>query len=122
MSKYDLLYITCYNKHKNSYSLNCYTLNGIRVSSYEADSRNLKIIKCFADEKINIVFWNNNIFNFELYNLDNICNFSFYDFNRNDVSTEVKINSCQYYPKIKKYLMISSDNKASFFINDNINV
>ena len=122
LSKYDLLYITCYNKHKNSYSLNCYTLNGIKVSSYEADSRNLKIIKCFADEKINIVFWNNNIFNFELYNLDNICNFSFYDFNRNDVSTEVKINSCQYYPKIKKYLMISSDNKASFFINDNINV
>ena len=116
VSKYDLIYISCYEKKSKLYKVFCYTLNGIKISFYEYPK---KIVKCFVDEKINIIFENSNGFSFHLYTFDELCENFFCDFNSDVTDLKVKINYCQYYPKIKKYLIICSDNKASFFDNDN---
>ena len=115
LSKYDLLYVTCYNEKYKLYTVYGYSLNGINISSHETY---LKIIKCFTDEKINIIFWNNNIMSFPLYSFNEMSKYFFYGSKGDYVHIENKINDCQYYPQIKKYLMICSDNKASFFNND----
>ena len=115
VSKYDLIYISYYEKKSELYKVYCYTLNGMKVSFYDSTE---KIVKCFVDEKINIVFWNNNGLSFHLYTFDEICNNFFCDFTDDLKAFTIKINFCQYYPQNKKYLMICSDNKASFFNND----
>ena len=116
VSKYDLIYISCYEKKSKLYKVFCYTLNGIKISFYEYPK---KIVKCFVDEKINIIFENSNGFSFHLYTFDELFENFFCEFNSDVTDLKVKINYCQYYPKIKKYLIICSDNKASFFDNDN---
>ena len=87
----------------------------MQISLYEV---NKEIIKCFVDENINVVHLNNNIFSFYLYSFD-IPRESFYcDFTKESKSLTFNINHCQYFPKNKKYLIISSNNKASFFYDD----
>ena len=115
VSKYDLIYISCYEKKTKNYQVYSYTLNGIKVSLYESPE---KIIKCFVDEKVNIVFKNNNGLSFYLYTFDEIFSNFYCDFTDDFQAFTIKINNCQYYPQNKKYLMICSDNKASFFNND----
>ena len=69
VSKYDLIYISFYEKKSKHYKIYCYTLNGIKVSSYDSVE---KIVKCFIDEKINVVFNNNNGLSFYLYTFDEV--------------------------------------------------
>ena len=117
VSKYDLIYISCVDNNdiQNKYKVYCYTFNGMKISLYEI---NEKIIKCFTDEYINVVHLNNNGFSFYLYSFD-VPKDSFYcDFTKDSKALNFKIMYCQYYPKNKKYLMISSNNKASFYYND----
>ena len=115
ISKYDLIYISFYEKKSNLYKIYSYTLNGIKVSSFGSVE---KIVKCFIDEKINIVFNNNNGLSFYLYTFDEVCSKFFCDFTKDLKAFKIKIISCQYYPQNKKYLMICSGNKAYFFYND----
>ena len=120
VSKYDLIFISCVDNSDilNKYKIYCYSLNGMKISFYEV---NQKIIKCFVDEYINVVHLNNNGFSYNLYSLNSFDKpkEDFYcDFNKDSKDLELKIYFSQYYPKNKKYLMISSDNKASFFNND----
>ena len=121
VSKYDLIFISCYDYDDivNRYKIYCYTFNGMQISLYEV---NKEIIKCFVDENINVVHLNNNIFSFYLYSFD-IPRESFYcDFTKESKSLTFNINHCQYFPKNKKYLIISSNNKASFFYDDKDNI
>jgi len=115
VSKYDLVYISYFEKRSGYHKVFCYTLNGIKVSYYDSLE---KIVKIFVDEKINIVYWNNNGNSFYLYTFDEIINNFFCDFTKDFKAFKLKINFCQYYPQIKKYLMICSDNKAYFLNND----
>ena len=115
VSKYDLLYISCFEKKSKYNKVYCFTLNGMKVSSYVS---NEKIVKCFVDEKINIIFGNNTASNFYLYTFDEICENFCCDPKKDLKTKEIKICNCQYYPQNKKYLMICSDNKASFLNND----
>ena len=71
------------------------------------------------DEKINIVVTNNNTFSYYLYSFDNPCKNLYFEFTKDFKGWTININFCQYYSKIKKYLMINDDNKAYFYENKN---
>ena len=116
VSKYNLLFLSCHNEKEKEekYKILHYTLNGIPVSSYGS---RLKIVKCFMDEKFNVIHTNNNFINFSLYSLDNILKCFYIEFTKDYRGWTIKINFCQYYPKIKKFLMINDDNKAYFYEN-----
>ena len=118
VSKYNLLFLSICNEQgkEDKYKLLSYTLNGIPISSSES---RLKIVKCFMDEKINIVVTNNNTFSYYLYSFDNPCKNLYFEFTKDFKGWTININFCQYYPKIKKYLMINDDNKAYFYENKN---
>ena len=118
VSKYNLLFLSICNEQgkEDKYKLLSYTLNGIPISSSES---RLKIVKCFMDEKINIVVTNNNTFSYYLYSFDNPCKNLYFEFTKDFKGWTININFCQYYSKIKKYLMINDDNKAYFYENKN---
>ena len=84
----------------------------MRISLHET---NEKIVKCFLDEKFNVVLWNNNGFSFYLYSFDKSVESFCCNSTKDSKSLTIKINYCQYFQKNEKYLMISSNNKASFF-------
>ena len=116
VSKYDLIFISCYDNDDkvNRYKIYCYTLNGMQITLYVV---NKDIIKCFVDEYINVVHLNNNIFSYYSYSFDEPRE-SFYCDTKDSKSLSFNINHCQYFPKNKKYLIIYSNNKASFFYED----
>ena len=116
VSKYNLLFLSCHNEKEKEdrYKILSYTLNGIPVSSYGSRE---KIVKCFMDEKFNVVHMNNNSLSFDLYSFDNISKCFYIEFTKDYRGWKIKINYCQYYPKIKKYLMINDDCKAYFYEN-----
>ena len=117
VSKYDLIFISCCNNY-DIYKKNkiyCYTLNGMMISFYETHEN---IVKCFTEEKFNIVLWNNNVLSYPLYSFDEACRLFYCDFTKDLKAWTIKINSCQYFPKNKIYLMISSNNKATFLENN----
>ena len=87
----------------------------MKISSYDSFE---KVIKCFVDEKINIVFWNNVGLSFYLYTFDEIYNQFFCNYMKDFLEFKFHIYNCQYYPDNKKYLMICDDNKAYFCYND----
>ena len=114
VSKYDLLIINHYDYNNLCYKVVCLTLNGLKVS--ECDNYE-KIISCFVDEKFNVVQSNGNIFSNNLYDLFELNDTAFSDYitNYSEVKTlKIHIKYAAYYPKIKKYLLIYSNNKASF--------
>ena len=112
ISKYDLIFISCYNDTSKSYKIFCYTLNGIQISCYENSK---KIIKCFIDEKINIIHINNNIFSFYLYTFDEIYKSQYCEFIKDFQGLKLYIKECFYFPQIKTYLMFCNDNKIYFY-------
>ena len=117
VSKYDLIFISCCNNY-DIYKKNkiyCYTLNGMMISFYETHEN---IVKCFTEEKFNIVLWNNNVLSYPLYSFDEACRLFYCDFTKDLKAWTIKINSCQYFPKNKIYLIISSNNKATFLENN----
>ena len=82
ISKYNLMYISCYNIKKSYYYIKCFTLNGIKVTKMKSRD---KIINFFLGEKITVVFSNEPI---KTYNLCNL-------------SKEERINESNYYKKFK---------------------
>ena len=115
VSKYDLIYISCYKNNYNYYKVYSYTLNGMKVSFYDSSET---IVKCFVDEKINIVFSNNFCLSFYLYTFDEIYKDYFCNYINDFKKFKFHICNCQYYPKNKIYLMICNDNKVYHFNND----
>jgi len=111
LSKYDLLCINCYKKDNKEYKTFCYTLNGIQVTSSEVTQ---KIIRLFADEKLNVIYINGNIFSYNYSDLDTPKNSMYSEYiNKND-DEKLSIKYSMYYPKFKKLLMIYNNNKISF--------
>ena len=82
ISNYNLIYVSCYNIIKNCYYIKCFTLNGIRVSKIKSYD---KIINFYLGEKINIIFSNESIKTYNLY----------------DLSEEQKTFTTEYYKKFK---------------------
>ena len=117
VSKYDLIFISCVDNDDiyNKYKVYCYSLNGMKISLYEI---NQKIIKCFIDEYISVIHLNNNGFIYYLYSFEEPKESFYCDFTKDSKALNSNIRFCQYYPKNKKYLMISSNNKAAFFCED----
>ena len=114
VSKYDLIYINSFDKSSGNTKVYCYTLNGIKVSFYECAE---KIIKCFDDENLSVITSNNNGYIYNLYTFEEILSHFFVDFTKSKGNT-ITIKDCQYYPHIKNFLMICSDNKAYFYNNE----
>jgi len=68
ISKYDLIYIYCSNyQNENNTYIKCYSLNGIKFTELETEK---KIINFFVDETLLVVYENNLIEIFNLYDLD----------------------------------------------------
>jgi len=111
ISKYDLLYVNCYDIENKEYKINCYTLNGIQATYYYSRE---KIINFYIDETINIIIENRNIVNYNCCDLYRP-QFSLYcEYIDNSISNKITIKFCCYYPRIKKYLIIYSDNNVNF--------
>ena len=111
ISKYDLLCINCYKKDNKEYKTFCYTLNGIQVTNSEVTK---KIIRLFADEKLNVVYINGNIFSYNYSDLDTPKNSIYSEYiNKND-DEKLSIKYSMYYPKFRKLLIIYNNNKISF--------
>ena len=114
VSKYDFLIVNYYDYNKPSYKVICLTLNGIKIS--ECDNYEI-IVNCFVDEKFNVIQNNGNIFSHNLYDLFELNDYTFSDYITNYTEakiTKINIKHCVYCPKIRKYLLIYSDNKVSF--------
>ena len=119
ISKFDIIVLNALNKEDNLCKIFCLTLSGIRVSSSENAE---KIVKCYADEKILVIISNGNIFSHTCYDLYELSNNTFSDYI--DSYEELNVSSlsikyCTYYPKIKKLLLIYTDNNISFQKIDN---
>ena len=111
ISKYDLLYVNCYDIENKEYKINCYSLNGIQATYYYS---RVKIINFYVDETINIIIENRNIVNYNCCDLYRP-QFSLYcEYIDNSISNKITIKFCCYYPRIKKYLIIYSDNNVNF--------
>ena len=63
LSAYDLMYVYCYNNINKNYYIKCYTLNGVKATQLKI---NKKINNYFLSDKLIIIYENNFI---ELYNL-----------------------------------------------------
>ena len=111
ISKYDLLYVNCYDNQSENYKISCYTLNGIHATSLE---NHRKIVKFFVEEEIFIIFDNKNIFVYNCYDFDKAITDLFCDYNDNFEGNKVYIKYCSYYPKIRKLLIVFNDNKIIF--------
>ena len=114
LSKYDILIINAINKENDYSKIISLTLSGIRISLNENPE---KIVGFYTDEKVCLALSNGNIFSHECYDLYNLGDntFSEYIYNYEEVNViSLNIKYCMYYPKIKKLLLIYTDNKSSF--------
>ena len=111
ISKYDLLYVNYYNIKNRLHKIICYTLNGIKATYYDGPP---KIINFYVDEKINIITENRNIFNYNCFDLYDINSNLYCEYVDNVGTNKITVKFCCYYPKIKKMLIIYSDNKVNF--------
>ena len=66
ISDYDLMYIHCYNNINKKEYIKCYTLNGIKGTNLKTDG---KINNYFVNEELVVVYENNLIELFNLYDL-----------------------------------------------------
>ena len=68
ISKYDLIYVYCTNyQNEKLNQIKCYSLNGIKFTELERD---IKIINYFIDETLLVIYENNLIESFNLYDLE----------------------------------------------------
>ena len=112
ISNYDLLYINCYDLTNNNYKIICLTLNGIKATLFENSD---KIVNFFVEgKKIIIVHENKNIFIFDCYDLSVIKDNIFFDYIDNYGGPKINLKYCSYYPKLKKMLIVYSNNKINF--------
>ena len=113
ISNYDLICVNCDLIGNHKYKIFCFTLNGIQATFCEDNSDN--IYKCFFDGKLNVVYTNGMIISYNCYDFQtpfkNLFPKYIDDFEGGE---RIRINFCNYYPKIRKYLIIYSDNHISF--------
>ena len=111
--KYDLMCVSCDILILNikKYKIICFTLNGVQVT-YCEDNGN--IIRCLIDEKLNIIHSNGNIFSHNFYDFYQPINNQYSDYIDKNEGEKIIVEHCNYFPKIKKLLMIYSDKKISF--------
>jgi len=113
VSNYDLICVNCNLIGNNKYKIFCFTLNGIQVTFCEDNSDNIN--RCFFEEKLNVVYTNGNIMSYNCYDFQTPVEYLFSKYIEDDFEREkITINYCNYYPKIKKYLIIYSNNNISF--------
>ena len=113
ISNYDLICVNCNLIGNHKYKMFCFTLNGIQATFCEDNSDN--IYRCFFEEKLNVVYTNGNIISYNCYDFKTPFEYLFSEYIENDFEGErIRINYCNYYPKIRKYLIIYSDNNISF--------
>ena len=112
ISKYDLLYISCFDLSNNSYKIVSFTLNGIQTTFFENTD---KIVNFFVEEKkVIIIHENKNIFICDCYDLSKIRDNIFCDYNDNYRGNKIILKYCSYYPKLKKMLIVYNNNKVNF--------
>ena len=123
ISKYDLIYIYCSNYQNENYSyIKCYSLNGIKFTELETEK---KIINFFVDETLLVVYENNLIEIFNLYDLDGNPLNKFEPYKSQD---EIKIsNNNKSSEKIKTnkkiiLCMYNNVNKSLIIIYDDFQV
>ena len=117
ISKYNLIFVSCYNVKNGYYYIKCFTLNGIKVTKLKS---NIKIINFFLGEKLNVAFSDGNVNCFNLYDLakedkENSFMTNYYS-SKNKDNEKIDLYACHYIfiQKWKKLLIIYSDNEAEF--------
>ena len=120
ISKFDLLYVSCFDISNNNYKIVSLTLNGIQTTFFENTD---KIVNFFVEEKkIIIIHENKNIFICDSYDLSKIRDNIFCDYNDNFRGNKIILKYCSYYPKLKKMLIVYNNNKANFQDFENIKI
>ena len=112
ISKYDLICVNCDIIGNYKYKMFCFTLNGIQATFCEDSSDN--IYRCFFEGKLNVVYTNGIIISYNCYDFQNPFKNLVPKYIEVFEGERIRINYCNYYPKIKKYLIIYSDNNISF--------
>ena len=119
ISEYDLIYIYCSNKEL-SY-IKCYSLNGIKFTELIAKN---KIINYFLKETIIIVYENNLIESFNLYELEGFPLKKLKPKNREDVTNQKEKKIIEKSEKNKNYKIVfcilnNEENKLIIYYDDN---
>ena len=105
ISEYDLMYIYCYNNINNKELIKCYSLNGVKISTLKQEK---KINNYFVNEELIVVYENNLIELFKLYDL----NRAFFSINpddkedKKDSIVENNIVFCDFIAKDMKMIII----------------
>ena len=109
ISDYDLIYIYCFNNINNEELINCYTLNGVKITSLKRDK---KINNFFVSEELIVVYENNLIELLYLYDLSNKGFFINPDDkdDKKDNTKESNIVFCDFITKDMKMIIIYQNN------------
>jgi len=111
ISKYDLIYIFCSNYQNENYSyIKCYSLNGIKFTELETEK---KIINYFVDENLLVVYENNMIKAFNLYDIDGT---QLNKFEPNKIQDEIKNKNNNKTSEI-----LNKNNKIILCLYNNLN-
>ena len=111
ITKYDLIYVNCFNRVSKQYKEFCFTLNGIKITE-TGDIQ--KIINCFFDDNIYLVYASGNILVCNSYNINIVRDSIYSSYLENVNGDKPTIKFCKYFPKLKKLLIIYSDNYVDF--------
>ena len=119
ISEYDLIYIYCSNKEL-SY-IKCYSLNGIKFTELIAKN---KIINYFLKETIIVVYENNLIESFNLYELEGFPLKKLRPKNREDITNQKEKKVIEKSEKNKNYKIVfcilnNEENKLIIYYDDN---
>ena len=112
ISNYDLICVNCNLIGNNNYKIFCFTLNGIQATFCEDSSGNIN--RCFFKEKLSVIYSNGNIMNYNCYDFQNPVENLYSKYIEDSEGERIKIKYCNYYPNIRKFLIIYSDNNISF--------
>ena len=114
ISDYDLIYIYCVNYINNKEYIKCYTLNGIKATKLKTDR---KINNFFINEEVMVVYENNLIELFNLYDLKNKAIYSINpdikifdkEENKKEIENQNNIVFCDFLAKDMKMIIIYQD-------------
>ena len=113
ISDYDLMYIYCLNYKNNKEYIKCYTLNGIKATKLKTEG---KINNFFVNEELMVVYENNLIELFNLYELNTQAIYSinpdikiFDKENKKEIESPNNIVFCDFLAKDMKMLIIYQD-------------
>ena len=106
ISDYDLMYIYCYNHLSNKEQIKCYSLNGIKIATLKQDK---KINNYFVNDELIVVYENNLIELFKLYDLKSKAIFTINPDDKEDKkdkNIENNIVFCDFLAKDMKMIII----------------